>query len=73
MTLHYVAILLIRFSRKVMWLKLSTTNRDPAVILDYYLECVSNTKGMMLIIKSYVICMTIALLCMYSVPKSDSC
>ena len=34
-----------RFSRKLLWLKVSSTNNDPQVIASYYLECVSNLKG----------------------------
>ena len=34
-----------RFSRRMMWLKVSTTNHDPAVILTYYLECVQKMNG----------------------------
>ena len=34
-----------RFSRRIMWLKLATTNQDPAVILGYFLECISDTKS----------------------------
>lgn len=33
------------FSRKVLWLKVSSTNRDPMVIARYYLECVENAAG----------------------------
>lgn len=35
-----------RFSRKVLWLKMSSTNRDPRVISRYYLECVESCGGM---------------------------
>ena len=37
--------ILYRFSRRIMWLKVSTTNHDPAVILTYYLECVQKING----------------------------
>ena len=33
------------FPRKVLWLKVAPTNRDPAVILGYYLECVAILGG----------------------------
>ena len=33
------------FSRKVLWLKCSSTNHDPKVIARYYLECVEQVGG----------------------------
>ena len=33
------------FSRKLIWLRLSATNRDPKVVARYYLEAVEDTKG----------------------------
>ena len=32
------------FSRKVMWLELASTNRDPGVILSYFLRCMHGVK-----------------------------
>lgn len=33
------------FSRKMLWLKLSSSNRDPRVIARYYLESIENVAG----------------------------
>lgn len=41
----YVCVLSIRFSRKVLWLKLSSTNHNPAVVARYYLESIENVGG----------------------------
>ena len=48
-------LLLISFSRKLIWLQASPTNRDPKVIGHYYLSAVKECRGM------YCIC--IKLLC----------
>ena len=32
------------FSRKLLWLKVSTTNSDPLVVANFYLECVTKHK-----------------------------
>lgn len=33
------------YSRKIMWLKVGSTNNDPAVILKYYLDCIEENEG----------------------------
>jgi hypothetical protein len=33
------------FSRKVMWFKIGPTNRDPAVVVSYYLETIESVGG----------------------------
>ena len=38
-----------------MWLKLSTTNRDPAVILGYFLQCVGDHNGINYVRYTYII------------------
>ena len=43
--LYNVVIINSSFSTKVHWLKVAPTNRDPAVILGYYLECVATLGG----------------------------
>ena len=35
------SIILLRFSRKVLWLKVSKTNNDSSVIAGYYLDTVA--------------------------------
>ena len=37
---------LIRFSRKMLWLKVTPTNHDPKVVGRFYLECVESVGGM---------------------------
>lgn len=39
-----IEINLIRYSGKIIWLKFSSTNHNPAVILRYYLEAVVDDK-----------------------------
>ena len=34
-----------RFSRKILWMKIATTNRVPSVILGYYAECIGKLNG----------------------------
>ena len=34
------------YSRKVLWLKLSSTNNDPRVIVQYFLDTVAERGGM---------------------------
>ena len=38
-------IALIRFSRRVLWLKVGFTNHNPGVIVHHYLECVKQCGG----------------------------
>ena len=35
-----------RYSRKLMWLKVASTNHNPHVIVDYYLNAVAEFKGL---------------------------
>ena len=37
-----------RFSRKIIWLRVGSTNHDPAVILLYYLEGIAHVKGIII-------------------------
>ena len=34
-----------RFSRKIIWLRVSSTNHDPKVVLQFYLESVEKSNG----------------------------
>lgn len=34
-----------RFSRKLLWLEVSVTNKDPTVIAGYYLKIVEHLRG----------------------------
>ena len=42
-----------RFSRKLIWLKLTPTNNDPKVICRFYLESVEECKGMYILYNFY--------------------
>ncbi len=35
---------------KVLWLKVGSTNHDPAVVLHYYLGCVKSLRGKLVVI-----------------------
>lgn len=39
----------VRFSRKIIWLELSTTNNDPGVVVKYYLDALFRLGGMCVI------------------------
>ena len=41
----YYPLYCVRFSRNILWLKLSTTNNDPAVVLKHYLDTVVKLQG----------------------------
>ena len=41
------------FSRKIIWLKLSSTNSDPRVIVRYYLDAVVNEMNGMYMVLHY--------------------
>lgn len=40
-----IGTMLHRYSRKILWMELSTTNRDSKVISRYYLEAVERAQG----------------------------
>ena len=55
--LHYFAELMsedyiFSFSRKILWLELTPTNKDPNVITNYYVECVKDVGGIVCICMS---------------------
>jgi hypothetical protein len=39
------------FSRKVLWLNVSRSNKDPSVVLRSYLDCVDENEGCPLIVQ----------------------
>ena len=41
----YYLLYCVRFSRNILWLKLSTTNNDPAVVVKHYLDTVVKLHG----------------------------
>lgn len=53
-----------------MWLKVSTTNHDPAVILTYYLECVQKMNGNLPAFLIY--CGTRVSILLFRVPYSSA-
>ncbi len=44
-TVTVALFLICSYSRKIMWLKVATTNNDPKVILLYYLQALLRLKG----------------------------
>ena len=49
----------IKFSQRIMWLKMSNTNHDPAVILSYYLENILAHGGMHACVLNNLMCLVI--------------
>ena len=41
----YITIIMFRYSRKILWLKVSSSNNNPAYIADFYAECVRLVGG----------------------------
>ena len=41
---HHV-LLLFRYSRKMLWLEVSSTNHNPRIVVDYYLNAIDKYKG----------------------------
>ena len=48
----------IRFSRKILWLEVATTNNDPYVVAHFYLRAVLKLAGMLFaqLPSTYVLC-----------------
>lgn len=42
----YHCMLVPRFSRRIMWARVSTSNNNPYIIAQYYLKCISMVGGM---------------------------
>ena len=51
-----------RFSRKIIWIKIGSTNRDPGVVVSYFLDAVENVGGMVA---------TLATLLSYKLPDQS--
>ena len=47
---YWNIFILYRFSRRIMWLKVASSNNNPKFIASYYFECVRKVGGMCIII-----------------------
>ena len=47
-TISFLKFVLIVFSRKIIWLKLASSNRNPTAICRYYLESVEEAGGIIM-------------------------
>ena len=41
---------LVRYSRKLLWLEVALSNRNPQVVVDYFLAAIEQAKGMSIVI-----------------------
>ena len=35
-----------RYSRRIMWLEVTSTNKDPAIVAQYYVDCIRQMEGL---------------------------
>ena len=47
--MHSMQYIPVRFSRKLLWMKVAPTNHNPKVIARYYLECVEQCGGIQVV------------------------
>jgi len=56
--IQYLSLKKCRFSRRVLWLEVGTTNNDPRVIASYYITCVKLMNGNKFIVSELGLALT---------------
>lgn len=58
----YCIDILVKDTRKVLWLRVAKSNNDPRIIAYYYLECVKQLQGLCILLCRLVIDITLSII-----------